>query len=453
MKRFFQGLVVVSCLALTGPAYAERQLLTRDQALVAAITALNERKPQVSLALSNLVLSQNPKDVQAHILRSRALRVLGQTDAARQAAQQANSLADTRQERFGAEMALGQAQASGGHFISSKFWLRQAYGDASTEQEQQIAANIYRMVRANSPISFQGSFGFTPNSNVNNGSSADVIWLGGLPFTPLIYSGYTASASAALSYRFSGDQGNASYLGLKASGFVHFLDADSRTLIETNANPDDTVHDFDFVSLEGTFRQHYNMGNSRGLDLTASLGHSWYGWQSYANFATLGAEYTMPLGSRGNSLALFANTRGEVYTDATRDPIYAIEAGPRVSFKLADGSKASLSFSGQGALSPDENSQFFGGRIKASYELGHPVMGVGLSVSGELSYRDYPVSPYDVNGRQDFHLGGKVNATLSNFNFMGFSPVLTAEIAHTYSSFAAYERDTKSIGLEFQSRF
>lgn len=445
-------LLLITTLAAAAPAVAEGVQLTRGQVLAVALDALNAGEAEKTLALAEAVLKVHPEDVQALILKARALRDLGRFDAAQQAAQAAWALAGTDSARFGAAMAMGQALSSGGQRTMAQFWLRRAFDNARSEGERRLAAQGYQYVKAQNPLAFQVSFGFAPNSNINNGSSADVIWIGSLPFTPIVYSGYTAEASAGVTYRFSGADGSQTYLGLQGYALVNWLDAESQAVMDGNANPDDTPHDFDYVVAAGTVRHVRNLAGGAVLDLNASAGRSWYGWAPYADFVNAGVEIRLPV-SESDQIALFAKGRGEFYADPADAPVYTFEAGGRYAYALAGGDRITLTLAGTGAWSDTATQEYLGARAAADYSLGAPVFGAELTIGATAAYRDYPVSAFDPAGRQDWRLGASLEAAFPQISAMGFIPVLSAEVARTYSNIPAFQSDAVRIGFELRSQF
>jgi tetratricopeptide (TPR) repeat protein len=436
---------------LAAPALAEPVELTRDDMLATAHRALDAGAARQALALCDAVLHVNPEDIAALVLKARALRDLGRYDEAQTAAQAAWALAENDGARYAAAMALSQALSSDGSRTMAQVWLRRAHEVARTDTERTMAIRGYQYVKARNPWSYTFSFGVSPNSNLNNGSSADVLWIGNLPFTPVLYSGYTAQASAGVSYRFSGENGTETHVGAQLFARINWFDADSLARLESNLDPDDSQHDYDYVQAMATLRHIRPLGATT-LELSANAGRTWYGWEHFADVVNLGAEWRLPFGE-GDQIALFAKARGQFFADPGDAPVYSGEVGARLRHRFGWGDSIEITLAATGAMSDDAPREYLGGRAWVDYDLAQPVFGANLSFGAGAAYRDYPVSSFNAGGRQDWMLSASVEAALPELAYMGFVPLLSAEIERNLSNIPAYQSRALRFGLGVRSQF
>ncbi len=429
------------------PALAQQVELTRGQVFALAMQQLQAGEAAKALVLANALIGANPEESAPWIVKSRALLALG----ARDAAQRAWALAEKQNVRFGAAMAMTESTRATGNLTMAQVWSRFAYENAKTPGEVQLATRAYKTIQAENPFSFSLQATMFPNKNVNNGSSADVIFIGGLPFVPVRHSGWTTELSGGVTYRFSKREHGASFIGLRGYLAKHWLDEESRNEILTNIDPDDTVHDFDFASVTATFRHVETVGRMT-YSFDAGLSRSFYGWEHYADTANVSGEARFRL-SRQTELSLIGRARGQWYADPADAPVYSFDLGGKVRHTLANGDRISFTLTGETAFSNDEPREYLGGKIDVQYEFGKPVAGLDLDVSAYLGYRDYAVSPYDPDGRHDWSYGGKISAGIPSISVLGFMPVVDVKYNRRITNVAAYEANSLQIGVSLKSEF
>ncbi|TYB82439.1 tetratricopeptide repeat protein [Maritimibacter fusiformis] len=451
MQLTGKAITVALAIACATPALSEPLNLTRDEMLATAHNALEAGAARQALAFVDAVLKVDPEDIAALVLKSRALRDLGRFDEAQVAAQTAWALSDDDGARYASAMALAQALSSDGSRTMAQVWLRRAHEVARSDAERALAVRGHQYVKARNPWSYTFSFGASPNSNLNNGSSADVLWIGNLPFTPVVYSGYTAQVSAGVSYRFSGANGTETHLGAQLFARINWFDADSLAVLEGNSNPNDSQHDYDYVQALATLR-HVRPIGATTLELSANAGRTWYGWEYFADVVNLGAEWRMPFGE-GDQIALFAKGRGQFFADPGDAPVYSGEAGARLRHDFSWGDRIEVTLAATGAMSDDAQREYLGGRGRVDYDLGQPLLGADLSFGLGAAYRDYPVSAFDPAGRQDWLLTASVEAALPDAAYMGFMPLISAEFERNLSNVPAFQSQALRFGLGIKSQF
>jgi Surface lipoprotein assembly modifier len=88
--------------------------------------------------------------------------------------------------------------------------------------------------------------------------------------------------------------------------------------------------------------------------------------------------------------------------------------------------------------------------LQLGWKTANPVAGLGLGASFSARVADYDAS---ILGRHDHRLSGSVTATLQRLTYLGFSPVLSLDIARNVSNVALFDTETVGISLSVKSRF
>ncbi len=206
MRLWFAGLAAAGAL-WAGAAPAQVAVSIEEaRGLAAALEAEGEREAAASVAAA--LLSRDPTDASAWIVVARIRRAAGDTEGALEAARRANATADTDDERYAAAVELAAGNFTLERGLIAQFWLRRAAQVAPTEELREAAIRNFRAVRAQTPWSWSLGFSVVPSSNVNNGSRAETIEIGGLPFVlsgdAQALSGLEATLTGSVRYRFEG---------------------------------------------------------------------------------------------------------------------------------------------------------------------------------------------------------------------------------------------------------
>jgi hypothetical protein len=162
-----------------------------------------------ALRYTDALLQRDAADSTALTIRALALRALGRTDAARQAAADAWDNAESDPGRYGAAMAMAQTLSTQGRRGAAQWWLRRAAQHAPSDRAAAVAKRDFAYVKSRNPWDIQINASVAPSSNVNNGSQQDTLTLSGLPFEFEIpqgsqaLSGFEAGLGLRGTYRFS----------------------------------------------------------------------------------------------------------------------------------------------------------------------------------------------------------------------------------------------------------
>jgi len=446
--------VYLACalIFLGAAAQGEQISLTPQQLVITAGRALAARMPDAALDMAQALLQRDPNDVQALLIKARALRDMGQFDDASKAAKSAWSLAQSAPEKFGAAMVMAQISSSDGRRTVAQVWLRRATQHATTDRQRAQARRDFQYVRARNPWSLKLSFGAAPSSNINGGTNTDTITLFGLPFElspdAQALSGYQVNASVDLSYRIAGNGQSETRAGLQAYAHANRLSPTAIALA-----PDARGADYNYASAAATL-VHTRAAQIPGRKLTYSLniGRNWYAGSPLSDFASTQAQLGMGLGgashltvrARADAQRNIAPGAGTLFLGAlSGDLLRPTDSG--AAFRL--------SFGAQKSFSSDATQQYTQAQVGLDYFFAKPILGTNLSMGISASQKDYAASYYTTNGRHDFQLSAHVEMRFGQVQYYGFSPVVTVKTAQTTSNVALYSTDSTSIALGFRSNF
>ncbi len=426
----------------------------RDDRLSASVEALQAGNPATALTLADVVIAENPRDIDALLLRARALSSLGQPRAARDTAIEAYRASEgIEAARYASAMIVADVVATDGNYTLAQFWLRRAVQHTQSDAEVANVARVYQTVRRQNPWSFRFSAGLSPNTNINNGSSEKIIMIAGLPFvlspTARALSGWTAEAELGLYYRLISTPRSQTTVGVEVAGRMNWLDAGSRA-----AAPGVSGHDYDYYQVALALRQSFILDtNGTRLDLSGRAGRNWYGGNKLSDFYGAGAALTFPLVDGRDSLTLTARAdRAEIVAPGLL-PETVLRAGATYSHELPWGDDVSVTATFAKSFSTGPAQVYRMPSIGVDYALSRPIVGALFSVGASYAYKDYAVSPFSLTGRQDHILGASITADFRGLSYMGFSPVVTLQANRTWSNVSIYTQQSISGGVSLQSRF
>ncbi|WP_424942772.1 surface lipoprotein assembly modifier [Aliiroseovarius crassostreae] len=443
--------LALSPLCQPGKAVAEIVTLSADQMIVAARQALAQNQPVLAQALMDAYLAAHPDTVEALVLTSRAARDLGQNRSARSSAKQAWRAAQTPSEKFAAAMVAAQAQSSSGNKTAGQFWLRRASNHAQTNAQRNQLHKDFRYVRERNPWRMDLSFGITPSSNVNDGSSEDTITLFGLPFalspSAKALSGTQGHVSAKLAYRFAERETWRNFIGAQLFHRETWLDRNAQ-----DAAPMVSNADFRYSSAALTFEhQHLIPKWNARLDLHARQGRIWYGGAALANFTGLGAQLHLAR-PEGRQISLYARYDLQDHIHTALPDVHVGDIGLQYGFQKW-GRKWQISTALQQSFSDDLTREYREVRAEVEVDLGQIVNGVDLTMGLGASHRAYDVSRYALDGRHDNTVEARAAVTLTEMGYMGFAPEISLQHRDTSSNISLYTKSETALGLTLSSQF
>ncbi|WP_163846698.1 surface lipoprotein assembly modifier [Pseudooceanicola aestuarii] len=471
--------VVAVALALTAPATAQSAPPTApqvrhqsaplpDAALIAraeagqelspqqmrrlAIIAVRTRQPTLADTLTQALLARDPADVDALILRARALRDLGRADESLALSRRAWALADSDAQSYTAAMTRAQALSSNGRRTMAQFWLRRAMETAPGTTTRNRALRDFRYLRARNPWATELRFGVSPSSNINNGSTHDRITIEGLPFELTLLgsaralSGTEIDSGLSTRYRLAQTGQRADDLLFRLSHRTYRLSEEARQLA-----PGTSGTDFSETTASLGYAHSIKL-NDRGEEatLTALAGRSWYGGDPYGEFLRFQATLRKRPGPRAavTGGASVEWRGGPLEPEAVRGQVslgysHALQAGARLGLYSA------YTLSQSGAIRAD----FQELRAGASLSPAQAWHGLMPRIALDWRHRDYDRYSLSSTGRQDSEISATIEVQFSNLDYMGFNPVLSVETARTRSNLDLHDARRSGIGLTIRSAF
>lgn len=406
-----------------------------------------------ALVRARALLADRPRDVTVLVVLSRALRATGDPAAARIHARRALDAARTDAERFAALTELAAADHALNRSLAAQVWLRRAVQVAPSPALRDSAIRNYRAVAADTPWTVQLQFGIAPSSNVNNGSQADTVDIGGLDFVlnpdARALSGTEITAGLSLGRRLEGLAGRPARLGLAVVAQEVRLSGRARAIA-----PDVRSDDYDQATVELRFDQALTDANAPlRLRFEARLGRSWYGGRDLSNHARAGLGLDWGGGTRPvTSVALTVERQDRLDLASRSATILRLDAGRQ--WRLASGDTlaltAGLRHSDSRAAEVDHDALSLGiTRDFGSIGDGWLTLATGLLAE----WRHYDRSPWKAGGRQDLRLRLVTRIGLPRAETWGFVPELTFEALDVSSDVDLHDSRDMALRLGLRSVF
>lgn len=450
--RFARLAAVLALFVQAAPLPAGTLRLDPENLYRLSLLMLDSGRPEQALAFSEALVRRDPGDARALAVKSWAERDLGRYGDAVQSARLAWASAETAPERFGAAMAVAQGLASGGHKFRAQWWLRRAMQAAPDDAARRVAERDFAYVRARSRLSLRLDLRVQPSSNVNNGSSADVLWFYGLP---LVLSGDAQALSGveghfglSARYRLQEDAGSRTDLVFGAMQSAVRLSDEAQVQA-----PDAEGGDYARARLDLGLEHRWRPAGSWELMASAGVARDWYGGAPLSRTKRLafGAEKRLtPRLALRSSLALEWQDRLDSAISSARmqtlgfgATMVAAGSGARTDLALTLRDSASASDEVEGTLA----------RLRLDWTPRQPVLGAEFSLGLWAERRDLPHSRFTAAGRADDTLGAELSLAFEKVDYMGFVPVVTLGTARTSSNVDLYDSRTTGISVSVRSKF
>ncbi|THD84633.1 DUF560 domain-containing protein [Aliigemmobacter aestuarii] len=440
------------CAGVTAGAADAETRLSPEEMRVAAQILLDTGEPGRTLELVDALLSRDPGDVQALILKSQALRDLERTDEAQAAARSAWRLAGEDRLRFGSAMVMAQALASDERRTAAQLWLRRAAEVAPDPGARAEAEEAFTYVRSRNPWVFDFHFSASPSSNVNNGSRRNSFWFYGFPVdlsgAARALSGYEATAGVTATYRLLPGEYSTTELRFSAMQKSVWLSSEAKRIA-----PGATGSDFAYSAIEAGIRHQIDPVQSPfGIGLGATFGHNWYGGEDLSDYLQLQAEFDRSIGRRDAVQLAFAAERNwrrdstlQSSDEAKADFGWVRQLANRDRLQAEIGLARTWSRSVE--MAHDAQS------LRLGWTKAEPVQGIRLSAGVEFERRDYDRSRYAPGGRQDDRLSANLSMTFEQVDYMGFVPTLQVTAGETRSNVGLFDARDFGLSLGFESAF
>lgn len=445
---------VAICLAvLAAPVAAQDVTLTRTEARVAALQAIEARQPKVARELALILLSIDAEDRTATTILAGAELALDNYAAARRAARRSLELSSTDAQRYEAQRLLALSAFRDGRPTLAQYWLRRAAINAPDEAEARQTARDYAQIRASNPLAMQLDFSLTPSSNVNGGAESEEFTIEGVPITGALsgeaqaLSGLIAEATLNLRHALaSSATARTDLSGTLYSRAVRLSD-DAR-----DTAPDARNEDFAATVAEVSLFHGRALGPG-SANGSLSLGESWFGGERLYSYRRLSAGYLFPLSEKvAGNVQLTREFRD--YGDDRIDQVTALRGG--LQFALPSGTlRTGLRVSETDSENLQDRAD--GVSLDLRYAHSEPIGPALLSLSAGLSrtrYPDYAVGFIVVpDGREDRRVSLGIEAFLTDLDYAGFAPAISLTGARTDSNVSRFDRTEFAIGFGLRSTF
>ena len=447
---------VVAGSALMGAAGAEPLVLDAESLRKLAFAAVQAGYAKDALGYTDALLRRDPADSSALMIRSQALRSLGQTAEAKQAAAAAWDSATSDPARFGAAMAMAQALSTGGRRTAAQWWLRRAAQTAPNPRAEAVARRDFGYVKSRNPWEVQLNLRAAPSTNVNNGSRRDTLTLAGVPVEFVIepeaqaLSGFETGFGVTGTYRFS------------PKGPLRQTSARFGVLTETvalSAEAQDTApdlwdSDFSYAAVEGGLqrKQALDRAGKTVLRLGATGGRNWYGGDPLSDYLRLEAGLDRTL-APDTVLSFGARADRVVRIDSPVQSSDRLELDLGLGRDIANGDQLSVGVIAAQVVSDSSEIRNVSVGLTMGWTKAEPLAGVGLAVGLGIESRFFEDSAYVTGGREDVRLSANLSLSFERLEYLGFSPVLDAQATRNRSNAALYDTADFGITLGIKSSF
>lgn len=452
-KRLVAAAVIWVLAGLSASAVAQ-QSVALTPAQMNLLTAQMLENGQIGQAnqLADALEQSQPTDHRTWMLIATARMAAGAFDEAARAAASAFRYAPTPDTKVQAARLAAAARFRQERFFMAEYWLRVARQNATNpDAARAVAADYQGLERAN-PWDIRLTASIAPNSNINNGSDEDTIYIWGLPFRlnadarPL--SGWEYSAGLNVTRKVGESATHLTQIGINT--FVRSFTLSDAAKAKA---PDVKGTDYAFAVAEVFWSRNWRHKQANGpANVTVTLGKNWYGLEPYTRYARVAFSQDF---RAADGRALNAGLSIQRLVDDRAGGVYSttvtLSGGQTV--RLANGNQLTTNAAFEKTDAETSSLRNSAIRTNLRYSFAQPVAGMGLSLSAGYEHRTWPVSIYSVDGRKDNTLNIGADATLNGINFYGFSPVLSFEARRTVSNVSLYSRTSYGVRLGLETRF
>lgn len=458
------------------PSMAETTQVSRAQLVQIAASAVESDDPaelKKVIQIADVLIKVNPRDLDAHALRAKAYARLGNARESRRSAGVIYHNTENSSGKYGAAMLSAQGSVAAKDFPAAQLWARRALQNAGSKEQQAQAVQLYRGASNASPFKATLSLSAAPNSNINNGSFEDVIYLElfegvSLPFTlsadARALPGYTATASGSLSYRLRRSEMSETALRFTGYGQLHWLSAEGKqTLEDAAAAETDPERAAELRAISGSDFNYYNgslslvhaqkLGGGFLANGVLTGGRDWYGGEKLSDFASAQLELSkVVMGGKGRpSLDLKVDHRFNQLGGKAAVTTASATLGHTQVLPWGHVLSGSLGYAQ--SFSSDASSVYKQPSIGVSYKIDSKDAFAAITVGANYAYRTFSSSPYSADGRQDHRLSAYAEAQFKKLSYLGFSPVVTLRAQRTNSNVSLYANQSITGGVSIRTSF
>lgn len=459
-------LLLGALLALAGglavPVHAQQEAvveLTLDQVRDLAVAALAQEDFGLAIQAARGLLQADPNDPFAHYVIATAHARLGQPREARKAAARAYRNFDTSADRFNAAQLAARMSYAEGNPTLAQLWLRRTAIHTTSERDEKLLAEDYKVLRRINPWSFRLRTDLRPSNNVNNGADTSLQIIDGVPVTGILsptaraLSGLIGMLDVSASYRLRMDDTSATSLAGRLFVQRVWLSSEARSQAPNARNSD-----FAFTYAEASLRHAFLIGSADSNQVGAvnlSFGESWYAQERSYRFGRASGEYTFKLGEE-TTITLHALLERRYKARFSSNDARVLGLGAEVGRKLGNGDRFTLSFAWR-----DTDAKFFNGTyqsasLRGDYTFDKRLGPAQLSAGFVLGYSDYPqfvTFLFAPGGRQDKSVYGDISLFFDRYDYAGFAPMLRFRSGRKSSNISRFDTRELSLSLSVESKF
>ncbi|PZX46305.1 uncharacterized protein DUF560 [Roseinatronobacter thiooxidans] len=451
-------IAVCLCMALSlfgashGNAASDTQELSRAQALLLGRSFLAEGRAAPAEAIAAALLRAAPQDGEAQVLMAAALQAQGQYTQARAFARAGHRMGESDQTRFEGAMLAGRSDLQRKAYGRAQFWLRRAAQVAPDDGARELAARNFQQVRRINPLDIAFNLGLRQSSNINNGTSTDVITLLGLPFRvsgdSRALSGLEFSTDLALRYRLDQAARHETSLTLGLATRSYRLSSSARAQA-----PEARAGDYAFQRFElGLMHVRAPSEGQSRYEIGAAFGRSWYAGRPLGDHVRLTVAQTRVL-RPSTVLKLSATGQHQWRRDASRRNATRTGVAAELRHALAGGDRLVVHLGAEHTQAQSIHIRNTATRAGLGYALAQPVLGMRLDTALDLEERRFPAGAFQPDGRRDQTATLGLSAMFETVDYMGFAPVLRLELSNTESNIEIHKRNEANISVQIRSRF
>lgn len=339
-----------------------------------------------------------------------------------------------------------------GRFMAAQWWLRQAANYAPSRADADANRADFLRIRDQAGFNSTLNFNIARSDNINNGVDDPIFTLGDIvlvfPPSALALSGIEYVAQASAEYRISRSARQQTLIDAAFYGRTYTLSSSAKALA-----PAARASDYNLTQLAfGATHARILKPNWAPSQARFSLGKVWSGDRDQRWFQRLDLKQSFVLKNKATA-ALSGYAERQRPLEAGQPNVTLWGAKAEYSRTLPWRDIFATSFE---ALNYDADIATYAyqtQRLRLSYSLARPVLGLDLSFLADLSYKSYDEFSISLDGRRDQRAEIAVTAGVKEFAVFGFSPYFTIAAHKTKSNVERYDTSGVSLGLGFASRF
>lgn len=360
--------------------------------------------------------------------------------------------ATTQSARFEAARAVAAAYARDGQVLRAQWWLRRAANFAPSRAEADLNRADFQVLRARTRLRPSLSFTVTPTDNINDGADSQVLDLDGIillvPTSALALSGIEYTGDVRLDYRLSETASHRTTLSGAAFARTYTLSGQAK-----RRAPQATGSDFSLAQVTlGIDHERRIAGWPGPVDASLRIGRVWSGGTKLRRFLQVGAGQTLPFGpTRVARLSAYYEWH---FPDRETEPAATV-AGLQGRYRYTWPGRGQLTLLGKldRYRADSATASFDTARARADYTFARPVLGTGVTLFADATWRDYDEFSISLDGRRDRGVALGTTLVFQEVTAFGFAPTLTLSAERQRSNVDLFNTSGLAISAGFTSQF